>query len=206
MAPSTKRFLALAAEAVARNVARKAALQHHKTAAAVVPWTGLGESDMVGCIGEYFEGCGYWIWREDAYEAPKNAKMDFWAKNPLLTFGPSGWCIEAKVLWDGRHAKSRDNRLNRKRFKKNGEILKDFRYLSQCERSGAAKAVFWIVLSDSPSLEVSESRARLGVPDARAQVEKSHPAWSVVGEARADVDEVVEIAAFRFVHVLVWNG
>lgn len=192
--------LTFAAEAVARSVLRKASLQHHKIAARAVPWNGLCEADVVGCIASFFEGCGYSTWREEYYFENSSEKMDLWAKNPSPELGPAAWCVDAKVLWDGQ-----DNRLKRRRFVENEEVLKDFRHLAGCSWEGVRRAVFWVVFGRSQKLDRSETEASLGIPDACELVEKTFEEWTLAGSACANVSEVVSVKDFPYVHVLVWR-
>jgi hypothetical protein len=126
--------------------------------------------------------------------------MDVWAEEPSAGRA-NDFRIEVKVIWDGD-----DQRLNRKRFMAEGEILNDFKRLLALDAAMGKRVVVWVVFSKTGDLvNSSETVATLRLGNI-IEVCKLQTGAHLGGYRCVNLSEHCEcVHEWGFAHVACWE-
>ncbi len=161
------------------------------------PFEGANEATVMLIADRIFAGLGFFTWPERRIYDDKSQKADLWAESPT---GSHSFLVEGKIVWDGG-----DNRLNRKRFFGDRELLGDFERLCSLTRP-ARKVAIWVGFSASRELARAADAAKtMRLGDALAAVETEFPTASLQGRTCVDFERFCDSPQWKFGHVFCWN-
>src|SRR5262249_32265505 len=127
----------------------------------------------------------------------KNQQADLWAESPAWR---DAYMVEGKVVWGGW-----DNRLNRKRFVENRELLGDFDRLSKAT-CAAHKIVVWIGFSPTSEIVSPGDEAKtMRLGDAILAVEREFVTASLQAKLCVDFERFCDCGDWKFGHVFCWT-